>query len=228
MIDSPRNPYGSYPGNKREYVHEMLSNAPDLETFLRTTVPYVVVDCEIEPPSPSTQRLRFVMEKLGYQLDPEDDWAGATNSYVASASFPPELLSMSGGSKPPPGIAIEIPDLPGDVQELIDELNDNLNRDNKNAAALLTRKIIDKAVFIAMDKRGKSGLLKTKTGEDVGLGVAIAKCAQEYGLTNQAVGRVTSTKWIGDSANHSYRVKVNEGDLERAVIGLRLLLEEIL
>ncbi len=41
------------------------------------------------------------------------------------------------------------------------------------------------------------------------------------------VGRITSAKWIGDSANHSYRAKVSEGDLERAVTALGLFLQEI-
>jgi hypothetical protein len=236
VIDSPKNPYPEYPGTKRDYVHEMLSNASNLETFLRTTLPGIVVEIEVdEGPRPDTRQLIFLMQKLGYQLDPEDAMAYASDSYVAPPSFPSEVLSMSGApqkaqARTPTGTVpgIQIPDLPGAVQELVEELNDNLERGNKNAAALLTRKILHQAVFIAMKRRQKEHLLKTETGDDVGLEVAVAKCSQEYGVSRQVVGRATSAKWIGDSANHSYRVKVNEGDLHSAVTGLRLYLEEIL
>jgi hypothetical protein len=48
--------------------------------------------------------------------------------------------------------------------------------------------------------------------------------AKEYGLASQVMSRVTSAKWIGDSANHGYRVKINEADLEHSVTDLRLFL----
>ena len=107
-------------------------------------------------------------------------------------------------------------------------MNDCLDRGNKNAAALLIRKIIQQSVFIAMHKRQKEVKLKTPSGDDVGLHLALDRCRQEYGLSSQVMSRITSAKWIGDSANHSYRVKVNEADLDRAITGLRLFLQEIL
>lgn len=41
------------------------------------------------------------------------------------------------------------------------------------------------------------------------------------------MSRVRSAKWIGDSANHSYKVKINTTDVETATTGLRLFLDEI-
>ena len=226
VIEKPENPYyDGYSGTKRDYVHEKLHEAPDLEAFLRTTVPEVIYSCDIEGPSPS--RAVFLMKELGYTLDDEDE---ATKygiaSYKPPTHFPKELLTMSGGSRPT-ATAIQLPDLPSDIQELVDELNGCLDRGYRNASALLIRKIIHQAVFIVMARRGKAHLLKTKTGDDVGLGTAIAKCSQEYSLSNQVVGRITSAKWIGDSANHSYRAKVTDGDLDRAVTALGLFLQEI-
>src|SRR5262245_20199023 len=98
LVESPKNPYGTYPGNKREYVHEVLSNAPNIEGFLRTTVPHVCADCDIE--GPSVSHLVFLMEKLGYTpANPDDEYGFA--DYDAPAELPQELLSLSG--TPPEG-----------------------------------------------------------------------------------------------------------------------------
>jgi hypothetical protein len=168
------------------------------------------------------------MKKLGYYLDPDDEGAMEHGfaSYLAPDTFPDDLVRSQ--KKASASAEIVIPDLPPTVQELVEELNDNLDRDNRNASALLIRKIIHQAVFIAMDKRQKGSQLKKQNGDDVDLSVAIAKASQEYGLSSQVVARVTSAKWIGDSANHSYRVKVTESDLEKAATGLRLFLGELL
>jgi hypothetical protein len=166
VIGKPESPYGSYPGTKRDYVHQKLQEAPDLEVFLRTTIPEVVYECDIE--GPSVTKAAFLMEKLGYYKDSHDEAAQhGIASYTAPRDFPPELRSMSGASKPPPGVAIQIPDLPNEIQELVDALNGCLDHGYKNAAALLVRKIIHHAVFIAMARHGKQNLLKTQTGDDV-------------------------------------------------------------
>ncbi len=126
------------------------------------------MDSDLEGGPPTTQA-EFLMQKLGYYKDPDD--LGVQHGVAdlhAPKSFPPELLSMSGGARKQ-DVAIQIPDLPGDIQELVDELNGCLDHGYKNASALLIRKIIHQAVFIAMARRGKANLLKTKTGEDVGL-----------------------------------------------------------
>lgn len=222
VISAPESPYPDYPGNKRDYVLDKLHHAPSLEDFLRVTVPRVVFECDIDGPSPASAV--WAMKRLGYALDEDGEKHGVA-SYDAPDALP-QLSSASSGRSPV--MAIDIPDLPADIQELIDELNDSLNRGNKNAAALLTRKIIQQSIFIAMNKRGQGGKLRTTSGDDVDLHIALDRCKQEYGLSAQVTSRITSAKWIGDSANHSYRVKVNEADLDRAITGLRLFLQEIL
>lgn len=72
-----------------------------------------------------------------------------------------------------------------------------------------------------------SSELKGKDGVDVELSTALGTCAREFGISRQTIGRVRSAKWIGDSANHSYRVKITRGDLDECVTALRLLLAEI-
>jgi hypothetical protein len=79
-----------------------------------------------------------------------------------------------------------------------------------------------------MAKRGKEGALRNDNGDDLDLSAALRKCKEVCGVSGQVMGRVTSAKWIGDTANHSYRVKVTDEDLERAVTGMTLFLREIL
>lgn len=122
---------------------------------------------------------------------------------------------------------VEVEGLPSQVQELVEELNDSLGRGNRNAAALLTRKILHTAVFIAMRRRGKGDLLKNAAGEDIDLAPALERCKQEYGVSAQMMSRVNSAKWISDTANHSYRLKVTQADLDQLVTAARLFLGEI-
>jgi hypothetical protein len=223
VIDKPERPYGSFDGNKRDYVIQRLGEAKDVELFFRMTVPGVIADCEEEH---DIHRSLWAMRHLGYRLT-EDGERYGVNDWEAPAALP----SIGGGDPSPAaatGKRIDLPDLPSSVQTLLNELEDNLDRRNLHAAALLTRSITHRAVFIAMHQRGKEASLKTEKGNDVDLSVAIARCQQEFGLSNQVVSRITSAKWIGDSANHSFRVKANEADLDRCVTGLRLFLQEIL
>lgn len=226
VIPSPESPYPSYDGNKRDYVLEKLHAANDLETYLRHTVPEVIVDADLEG-GPSTSRAEFLLQRLGYTQDPDD--VGVQHGvpyYTAPERLP--VSSLVAAPARPTTRRIELSDLPGVVQELVDELEDCLARENWNAAALLTRKIIHQAVFVAMRRRGKADELRSATGDDLELNAALGRCAREYGLSSQVLSRVTSAKWIGDSANHSYRVRVTPADLETAVTGVRLFLQEVL
>lgn len=220
VIPAPERPYPGYDGTKRQYVQEKLSQAPDLSLFLQVTVPKVIFECDME--GMQVSEATWIMKQLGYTLSADSKEHGAEHY------DPPELLPTAAPTGDDPTKRIDLPDLPGSIQTLIDELEDNLRRGNRNAAALLTRKIVQEAVFIAMYKRGKANELKDGRGDDVGLEAALARCQKEYGLSGQVISRVTQAKWIGDSTNHSYRVKVNDADLDRAVDGLRLFLEEIL
>jgi len=123
---------------------------------------------------------------------------------------------------------ILVPNLTNELQDLVDELNECLQRENRNAAALLMRKIIGQAVYVAMAKRGKEDELRDEDGNDLDLSAALKKCKVACGVSAQVMGRVTSAKWIGDTANHSYRVRVTDDDLERAATGMTLFLREIL
>ena len=222
VILKPESPYPNYQGNKREYTLERLHEAENVDDFLRVTVPKIAFDASMD--GYSMPSLEATMAALGY-VNSEIGAKTGVADYSPPNSFPdmsaPSMVK-AGGKR------FEIPDLPSSVQELVDELEDCLGRGNKNASALLVRKIIHEGVFIAMKKRGKGDRLKTDSGDDVGLKAALGRCQQECGFSSQVMGRITSAKWIGDSANHSYRVKINEGDLDRAVTGLRLFLQEIL
>lgn len=220
VIPAPESPYGKYDGTKRDYVREKLNDASDLALFLQVTVPKVVFDSDIEGMDVSDAT--WIMKKLGFTLSDAGEEHGVED-YTA-----PDPLPTASPTGNDPGKRIDLPDLPGTLQTLIDELEDNLNRQNRNAAALLTRKIVQEAVFIAMDRRKKANALKDANGDDLDLEKALARCKQEYGLSGQVVSRVTGAKWIGDSANHSFRVKVNDADLNQTVVGIRLFLEEVL
>jgi hypothetical protein len=229
LIDAPESPYPDYEGTKRDYVMEKLhcamQSGKDLDAFLRTTVPHVVYDADME--GIHTGRAEFLMRTLGYYKDPTSEAVQhGLADYTAPETF--RLPTVSQPSGRATSRRIEIPDLPAAIQELVDELEDCVARRNRNAGALLTRKIIHRSVGIAMQRRGRVQSLRTTEGEPVDLSVALSKCAQEYGIPNQVISRVRSAKWIGDSANHSYSVKVTDGDLDTAVTALRLFLPEVL
>jgi hypothetical protein len=233
IIDAPEDPWneGTYE-YKAPYVLDRLNEAyqsgKDLEDFLRVTVPRVVFNADLEGGSWSLDPVERLLRQLGYYKDPEDEAVKhGVRSYTPPDTFP-FPTARADSSAQTSSRRIDIEGLPKDVQELVDELEDCLARKNRNAAALLTRKIIHKAIFIAMSRQEKADLLKTDTGDDVELSTALGRCASECGVSRQVVSRVTSAKWIGDTANHSYRMKVTDGDLDTAVTGVRLFLAEVL
>lgn len=50
---------------------------------------------------------------------------------------------------------------------------------------------------------------------------------KELKISHIVMAKVKISKWIGDSANHSYKLKINESDVELAATGLRIFLEEV-
>ena len=222
VIDVPTVPAGMK--SIRDYVIETLHNGHAIPGFLRVAVPRVVFNLDME--KANVDAITGQMEGLGYELE-----AVAAEANVASYKPPKRLprqplplyRPLKGANS-----RVVVPGLTGELRDLVDELNDCLDRQNRNAAALLMRKIIGQAVFVAMTKRGKEGELRKDNGDDLDLSAALRKCKEACGVSGQVMGRVTSAKWIGDTANHSYRVQVTDEDLERAVTGMTLFLREIL
>jgi hypothetical protein len=219
-------------GKRREFVVHHLHHAENTDEFLRVIVPRVVFKAQMK--RENVAELLAAMQALGYARSSTVNIDGV-GRYDPPVSFPAlsattAAAKLASASPPAPAQQprIQLPDLPSSIQELVDELNDCLSRGNHHAAALLTRKIIDQAIFIAMRRRQKESELQNAAGEEVGLKIALERCQQEYKFSHQVKGRITSAKWIGDSANHSYRVKVNEGDLDQTVTGVRLFLQETL
>lgn len=208
----------------RAYVVDTLSNRLAIRDFLRRAIPRELLFLSVE--GANLRAIGYSLQSLGYTPDPEAGEMGETTF------LPPKRLPRT----PMPrrdfptksSVRVSIPDLPAELQELVDELNDNLDHENQNAAALLVRKIISQAVFVALAQRGKSEELKKPDGDDLDLMAALRKCKEVCGVSSQVMGRVTSAKWIGDAANHSYRVKPTDEELERAVTGTTLFLREIL
>lgn len=225
MIDRPTI---EYDGTKRDFVIDLLSGTRWTKEFLKIGVPRVVFAVDME--GTSTEQIAYAMERLGYRLD-EDGQKHGVASYEPPTRLPRlpyHRSSPAATPEPTPKDVVSIPELPSELLEYVKELNDNLARGNKNAAALLTRKIISQGIFVAMSKRGKEAELKTTEGDDLDLGLALKRCKQACGVSAQVMGRVTSAKWIGDTANHSYVVKVTEDELERCVTGMTLFLREVL
>ena len=227
IISQPESPsWSSYFERRRDYVLDGLHTAPDTDDFLSIVVPRVVF--EAANTGMNVSSVVSAMKALGYVASNGVNQNGVAK-YKPPSSFPSlagEPTADNAPSKRPEVPRLQLPGLPPSIQELVDELNGCLDQGLLNAAALLTRKIIHQAVFVAMQQRGRGAELM-KDGTDLDLSVALERCKQEYGITRQTMARITSAKWIGDSANHSYRVKVHQGDLDQNVTGLRLFLGEI-
>lgn len=161
------------------------------------------------------------MKLLGYKDSP-DEFPGLIP--------PKELLPLASkiaveetkSSEQIPGPKINPSGLPEEIQEMVKELNDNYIRKNLNSCALLVRMILTKSTYIGMKQLGKENLI-----ENVELSKSLEIVGQHYKISSQVMARARSTKWISDSANHSYRLKINEADVESMTTGLRLLLGEI-
>lgn len=223
IIETPEDPWrdGSYlykDAYVRDKLGAALSMGRDISDFLRVTLPRVVFDAEMQ--DLEIGEAVASMEALGFVLTDVGEEHGIAE-YVA-----PETLPVTKDQAATTPDHIEISGLPPQVQVLVEELNECLARDNLNAAALLTRKLLNTAVFISMRQRGKAALLK-KDGEDVELSAALGTCAKEFGISKQIVDRVVSAKWIGDTANHSYRFRPTRTDVDRSVTAARLFLGEL-
>lgn len=117
---------------------------------------------------------------------------------------------------------IEIDRLPNKIGMLVEELNDNLDRNNLNSCALLIRKILTISSFLALAKIDKQNLI-----DDKELSTVLGIIQNEFHVDTKLMAKVKSAKWIGDSANHSYHIEINESDVETAATGLRLFLGEL-
>jgi hypothetical protein len=224
IMDKPEKPYPDYPGNKRDYVLEKLS-AGNTRTILES-MPDIIwnsangVDDDKAFDSSSVE---WSLKRLGYKKIPEPSAPEELELYTYE--LPSNLDEIA---KPILAVGprrIDEEGLPNQLAEVIHELNDNLDRDNKIASALLVRRALTLATYIAMKRRGKDGLLH-KLGKDVELNAALSLCQQEYQIPAQTIARVRSAKWLSDSANHSYLIKINASDIETAVTGLRIYLAE--
>jgi len=208
----------------RDYTIDTLHNRLATSDFLRHGLPKTVLELDLA--GIDVEAICDQMETLGYALE-ETAKAPGVASYLPPKRLPrtPIPIARSRPASPQP---IATAGLPNALQALIEELNDNLARDNLNAAALLIRKIIGQTVYIAMARRGKESELKQADGDDLDLAAALRRCKEVCQVSGQVMARITSAKWIGDTANHSYRAKVSPDEVERAVTGLTLFLKEVL
>jgi len=221
IIDTPEKPYGKYPGSKSDYVLEKLLASQTKDGFpeMLSTIQFDLCYAS-NGPLISDKDLVYLMTLLGYKqkvLKSEDDpdWDPSL--------IPPIILTNTGGQKEKEvHKRIMIDNLPPNITVLIDELNDNLDRNNSNASALLIRKILTMSCFISLDKIEKSAELEEKE-----LNEALSITQKELKISSRVMSKVRSAKWLGDSANHSYKIKINESDVEVAATGLRIFLEEI-
>lgn len=208
----------------RDFAIEQLQHGHSIPTFLRSGLPKVILDLDLEGANVASICRR--LETLGYSQEEIAKEKGVASylppKRLPRTPVPPRLERGSVHARVPTG------DLPNDLKELVEELNDNLRRDNRYAAALLTRKIIGQAVYVAMARRGLQGELKKPDGDDLDLAAALVRCKEACGIPTQVMARVTTAKWIGDTANHSYRAKVSPEELERTVTGVSLFLKEVL
>lgn len=220
ITESPDLPEGV--SSVRDYTIDILHNRLATTDFLRHGLTKTVFELDLA--GADVEAICEQMETLGYALEPG---APGVASYLPPKRLPrtpmPVFKSTQAARQ-----RIAPAGLPNALQTLIEELNDNLARDNLNAAALLIRKIIGQAVYLAMAKRGKEGELKQANGDDLDLAAALRRCKEVCQVSGQVMARATSAKWIGDTANHSYRAKVSADEVERAVTGLTLFLKEVL
>lgn len=216
IIDDPGNPYPEYPGTKRDYATRSLLAAQDLPSFGEALNGIAFhLEYGIEPGC-SMRRAHFLMEKLGFTLD--------ESGFEYNA---PERLPIIPLSRTTLINVVDVPGMPQKILELTTELNDNVQRNNVNAAALIVRQILTRSIFLRMAADGKAHLLKDKEGQDVELSKAIEIVCQECKIPRQVGSRIRKAKWISDSANHSYYIDVTEDDVDTAVTALRLFLAEL-
>ncbi|MCL6096295.1 MAG: hypothetical protein M1444_01230 [Patescibacteria group bacterium] len=218
IIDSPEKPYGVYPGSKYDYALKKLLASQNKVGF-----PQMLSSIQFDlcysgnGPLIDDHSLTSLMKLLGYQAQNQNDpdW---DPSLVAPSGLPKVGEEEKQITK-----RIIADNFPSVIKTLVNELNDNLDRHNLNASALLIRKTLTLACFIGLDKLRKKALI-----EDKELGEVLSIVQRELKIPSQVMARVKSAKWIGDSANHSYKVTINESDVEVAVTGLRVFLEEVL
>jgi len=219
IIDIPEKPYGAYSGSKYDYVLDRLTNTKNIDGFLDMISEVWFELSNIRSEGNSSQ-IEWLLRKLGFTESIEKN---CPSIYYLE---PPKnfLISQKNNDSLK---RIDISNIPTEIQKLISELNDNTLRKNVYACALLIRKIITLTVFIALRKKGKETLLKDATGNDIELNRSLSILKTELKISDHIMSKVISAKWIGDSANHSYQVRINNSDIEIALTGLRIFLEEV-
>ena len=220
IIEIPEDPYPDYDGSKYDYVLEKILNAKDNTNFLVKMVPELFFDLKYIKVGGETSRMEYLLKQIGYRI------VLYKKDGLFYVSPPKNLKGFVKKNKQTKKI-INVSNLPREIADLVRELNDNTSKPNVYACALLSRKIITMAVYISLNKISKGHLLKNKLGDDLELNKMLNVAKQELKISDQIMSRVKASKWIGDSANHSYKVQINENDIHTCIIGLRLFLEEL-
>jgi hypothetical protein len=230
IITQPERPFGVYAGSKESYSLERLAAAGDTTLFLTEGIPRIIGETLNDVGGGICLNFEVLARPLrnaGYTIETLEVGDEEDGYYELYSCLPPKELAPDSLQAAPSISAIGLRTSDTYINVLLDELNDNLRNNNLNASALLTRKILTRAVQYSFDRKGERDSLKTEAGDDKELNAMLEMCKQRFKISAQVMSRAQSTKWLGDSANHSYFVRVSEFDVIAATTGLRLFLEEL-
>lgn len=116
---------------------------------------------------------------------------------------------------------------PPGLDHVLSEIDLCLKSGAFTAASILIRKAVEVAIVLRFELEGKTNLLITDKGDTLSFNEKIEKAQSNNYLSPQRARDLRQIKSYGDAGAHSYKIVINQEDIQHAVVPLRLALGEL-
>ena len=116
---------------------------------------------------------------------------------------------------------------PDELERIIREIRVCLRVGACSAAAVLTRKAVEAAIFLKFEKEKNTEAILTKAGDSRSFVEKVALAVKHNYLSPQKGADLRKIKWWGDSGAHSYRVVVSKAEVMHNLSLLDICLQEM-
>ena len=95
------------------------------------------------------------------------------------------------------------------------------------AASVLIRKAVEVAIILRFEQEGRMNLITSDKGDTLSFGEKIDRAQSQNYITPQRARELKQIKSYGDTGAHSYKIVINNDDIQHAMVILRLVLGEL-
>jgi hypothetical protein len=116
--------------------------------------------------------------------------------------------------------------LPTPIKKMMDEATGCYEHNYLTACSMMLRKILEDSIYLKFRIENKVDELYEKDKRHT-LETMIQKSKELHYVSSQLANRLVTIKLFGDVSAHSFRVELHQGDIDRCIELIRLVLNEL-